>query len=260
LKLHTAKPDKLVTAFIIVTAFLLPILFFVIIKLTQLSGLPLYFAQLGLYTLFFLLAFWGIKQSGIHLAINLKLVLESLVILLVSWLVYLAVISLTGMVRLPEEIQALRSTPLWKIWAQIFSTWFFVGIGEEVLFRGYFLNKLMAFYQHKAVKNVTLLTVVVSSVLFSIWHLPVRLFSLINGEMGIGLVLISLIMLFLLGAGFAWLFLRSGNILLVGLVHGVMDFPLFGKDSQFSFIILIAAIGLVELLRILNRKKVEKSA
>jgi membrane protease YdiL (CAAX protease family) len=73
--------------------------------------------------------------------------------------------------------------------------------------------------------------------------------------MGIGLIMISLVMLFLLGAGFAWLFIRSGNILLVGLIHGVMDYPLIGKDSQLSFIILIAAIGLVELVSFINRKK-----
>ncbi|MDO9120573.1 MAG: hypothetical protein Q7U31_02220, partial [Anaerolineaceae bacterium] len=84
---------------------------------------------------------------------------------------------------------------------------------------------------------------------------PVRIFSLINGEMGIGLILISLVMLFLLGTGFAWLFIRSGSILLVGLIHGVIDYPLIGKDSQLSFIILIAAIGLAELFRLLHLKR-----
>ncbi|MRS04375.1 CPBP family intramembrane metalloprotease, partial [bacterium] len=122
-------------------------------------------------------------------------------------------------------------------------------------FRGYFLNKLLAFYEQKAVKNVTLLAVVVSSAFFSVWHLPVRLYSLINGEMGIGLILLSLVMLFLLGAGFAWLYLRSGSILLVGLVHGLNDYPLIGKDSQLSFIILIIAIGLVELFRLVDRRR-----
>jgi membrane protease YdiL (CAAX protease family) len=250
-----SRPSKRITVMIFSLTILFPILFFISIKVFNLSGLPLYFAQLGLYALFYLLAFLGIKQSQISLSLNRQKVLVALSITLASWLIYALIISGTGIIRLPDEVAALRSVEAWKVWAQIVSTWLFVGIGEEVLFRGYFLNKLLAFYEGKKVKNVTLLAVVVSSAFFSVWHLPVRIFSLINGEMGIGLILISLVMLFLLGAGFAWLYIRSGSILLVGLIHGVMDYPLIGKDSQLSFFILIAAIGLAELFRFLNRKK-----
>ena len=247
--------DKTVVVIITITALLLPILFFGLIKFFGLSGLSVYFGQLGIYAFFFLLAFWGLKQSQIRLPFNGRKVLEALAILLASWLIYAVIITSTGIVHLPDELVALRSVDTWKVWAQIISTWLFVGIGEEVLFRGYFLKKLLAYYESKNAKQKTLLAVAVSSAFFSLWHLPVRLFSLINGEISVGLILISLVMLFLLGAGFAWLFLRSGNILLVGLVHGVMDFPLIGEDSQLSFIILIAAIGLVELTRLISRKR-----
>ncbi|PKN99226.1 MAG: hypothetical protein CVU43_15450 [Chloroflexi bacterium HGW-Chloroflexi-5] len=250
-----SRPSNRTTLLIFSLTVLFPILFFITIKVFNLSGLPLYFAQLGLYALFILLAFWGIKQSQISLPISGRIVLAALTITLASWLTYALIISATGIIRLPEEVAALRSLEAWKVWAQIVSTWLFVGIGEEVLFRGYFLKKLLAFYENKNAKRAMLLAVVVSSAFFSVWHLPVRIFSLINGEMGIGLIMISLVMLFLLGAGFAWLFIRSGNILLVGLIHGVMDYPLIGKDSQLSFIILIAAIGLVELVSFINRKK-----
>lgn len=246
--------EKPVVITIIIAAILLPVLFFIAIKLFDLSGLPVYFAQLGLYAAFFLLAFWGMKQNAIRLPFNAQMILESLAILLVSWLIYVIFISATGIVRLPEELAVLRSVEAWKVGAQIVSTWLFVGIGEEVLFRGYFLKKLLAYYESKNAKSKTLLAVLVSSAFFSVWHLPVRIFSLINGEISIGLILISLVMLFLLGAGFAWLFIRSGNILLVGLVHGVMDYPLIGKDSQLSFIILIAAIGLVEFFQLVKRR------
>lgn len=250
-----SRPSKRTTLLIFSLTVLFPILFFITIKVFNLSGLPLYFAQLGLYALFILLAYWGIKQGQISLPFSGRLVLAALTITLASWLIYALVISATGIIRLPDEVAALRSVEAWKVWAQIVSTWLFVGIGEEVLFRGYFLKKLVIFYENKNAKRATLLAVVVSSAFFSVWHLPVRIFSLINGEMGIGLIMVSLVMLFLLGAGFAWLFIRSGNILLVGLIHGVMDYPLIGKDSQLSFIILIAAIGLTELFRFLNRKK-----
>jgi uncharacterized protein len=247
--------EKTVTFSIIIAAILLPVVFFSAIKLFNLSGLPVYFAQLALYAVFYLLAFWGMKQSQIRLSFSGRKVLEALSILLASWLVYTLFVSVTGIVHLPKEVQALRSVEAWKVWAEIFSTWFFVGIGEEVLFRGYFLNKLLAYYENKNAKSKILLAVLVSSVFFSLWHLPVRLFSLINGDVSVGLILISLIMLFLLGAGFAWLFIRSGNILLVGLIHGLMDFPLIGKDSQLSFIILIIAIGLVEFFQLVKHRR-----
>lgn len=252
--LQISKQNKNITGIIIVISILLPVLFFGVIKLFELTGLPLYFAQLGIYAGFFLLAFRGIKQSQIRLTFSGRKVLEAFVILLASWMIYAAFISMTGIIRLPEELEALRSIEAWKVWANILSTWLFVGIGEEVLFRGYFLKKLLAYYESKNTKQKTLLAVVVSSAFFSLWHLPVRIFSLINGEIGIAMILISLVMLFLLGAGFAWLFLRSGNILLVGLVHGVMDFPLIGKDSQLSFIILIVAIGVVEFFQLVYRR------
>ncbi|PKN90449.1 MAG: hypothetical protein CVU45_02520 [Chloroflexi bacterium HGW-Chloroflexi-7] len=255
MELQTSKQNKFVTPVIIATALLLPVLFFTAINVFNLSGLPLYFAQLGLYTLFFLLAFWGMKDSQTKLTFSGRKTILALAITLASWLIYMGIIAGTGIIRVPEEIDALRSVEAWKVWAQIVSTWLFVGIGEEVLFRGYFLNKLLAFYKGKNARNATLLAVIVSSAFFSVWHLPVRIVSLFNGEMTVGLILISLVMLFLLGAGFAWLFIRSGSILLVGLVHGVMDFPLIGKDSQLSFIILIAAIGLVELFRWIGRKR-----
>ena len=253
--LQTSKQNKIITSTLIVITLILPVLFFGAIKVFKLSGLPLYFTQLGLYALFFLLAFWGLKQSQIRLSFNGRKVLAACGITLASWLIFEVIISGTGIIRLPGEVAALRSVEAWKVWAQIVSTWLFVGIGEEVLFRGYFLKKLMAFYEGKNAKNTTLLAVIVSSAFFSVWHLPVRIVSLFNGEMGIGLILISLVMLFLLGAGFAWLFIRSGNILLVGLVHGLMDYPLIGKNSQLSFIILITAISLVELFRLVDRSR-----
>jgi membrane protease YdiL (CAAX protease family) len=249
------RTSKRITVMIYSLTILFPILFFITIKVFNLSGLPLYFAQIGLYALFFVLAFWGIKQSQISLSLSGQKVVAALSITLACWLIYALIISGTGIIRLADEVTALRSVEAWKVWAQIVSTWLFVGIGEEVLFRGYFLKKLLALYENKNAKRAMLLAVVVSSALFSVWHLPVRIFSLINGEMGIGLILISLVMLFLLGAGFAWLFIRSGSILLVGLIHGVMDYPLIGKDSQLSFFILIAAIGLTELVQWVKGRK-----
>ena len=86
-----------------------------------------------------------------------------------------------------------------------------------------------------------------SSAFFSLWHLPARIVELLSGGLDWATLLLSLFMLFLLGLGFCFLYLRSGNILLAGLVHGLMDYPLIGKDTQLSFIILLAAIACVEI-------------
>jgi len=66
---------------------------------------------------------------------------------------------------------------------------------------------------------------------------------------------LSTFVLFFLGIGYAYLFIRTQNILLVGLVHGLMDFPLLGQETQLSFLILLAAIGYVEIARLIMRKK-----
>jgi len=59
----------------------------------------------------------------------------------------------------------------------------------------------------------------------------------------------------LFGLGFTYLFIRSNNIFLVGLVHGLMDYPLVGKDTQLSFVILIIAICCVEIARFVTKKR-----
>lgn len=248
------------TAFILITSsiFLLPILFFVSIKLFQLSGLPVYFAQLGLYAAFFLLAFWGIKKSGIRLTIKIHSVLDALFFLLLAWLIYVLILSLTGIIQFSDEIAAVKLVPAWKIWAQILSTWIFVGLAEELLFRGYILNWLHQAFTNLPNRRRTLMAILISSVFFALWHLPVRIYELVNGESSIALILLSVVVLFVLAVGFAWLYIRTDNILLVGLVHGVMDYPLIGGNSQLSFIILIAAIGCVEFFKIRQRRESAK--
>lgn len=236
---------------------LLPVIFFFAIGWFDLEGLPLYFAQLGLYAAFFLLAFWGLITSRIRLDVRGRSVLDALFITLLAWLVYALVLTLTGIVQWPAALDALRAVPAWKIGAQILSTWIFVGIGEEILFRGYFLNQLHLVFTSGSARKRTLLAVLFSSLLFSLWHLPVRIYELVNGESSVVLILLSVLVLFVLALGFAWLFIRTGNILLVGLVHGVMDFPLFGKESQLTFIILIAAIAIVEIFK--KRQSREKT-
>jgi membrane protease YdiL (CAAX protease family) len=248
---------KAVLIIIMALTFVLVVIFWMTIQLYQLKGLPLYFMQLGLYLIFYLLAWWGLKQERITLPVNARLVLEALAWSLVGWLFFVLLIQLLGLARLPEEFQALKNTPAWKTGAQILSNWFFVGMGEEVLFRGYFLK---AFWRHFIIgtdRRRTVVAFLLVSAFFSLWHLPSRITWLISGELDLVMLLVSLLTLFLLGLGYAYLFVRSDNILLTGLVHGLLDFPLVGKNSQMTPIILVVAMSCVEIARLTRRKKVK---
>jgi membrane protease YdiL (CAAX protease family) len=249
------KQGKVLLASIMVVALMLPLLFFVAIDYWELDGLSVYFSQLGLYLLFYLLAFWGLKRENISLPINSRLLRQAVGLVLVGWLLYALIIHLLGVVKWPDEIQTLGSTPAWKVWAQILSTWFFVGLGEEILFRGYFLAAFWRYFTNGTGRRRTIQAILLSSAFFSLWHLPVRITWLLSGELDVATLLLSLVMLFLLGIGFAYLFVQTRNIVLVGLVHGVMNYPLIGLETQLSFIILLACIGFVAMARLVPINK-----
>ncbi len=253
---HT-KNGKTVLAIIITLTFIVTIIYWWAVKLFQLQGLPLYFTMLGLYLVYYLLAWWGIKQERISLPVTKRLILEALAWSLVGWLVFMLLIQLVGLVKLPEEFLAMQETPFWKIGAQILSTWLFVGLGEEVLFRGYYLKALWRHFTTETDRRRMVKAVLLVSVLFSLWHLPTRIVSVISGELDWLNLLVSLLVMFLFSLGFAYLFIRSNNIILTGLVHGLMNYPLIGKETQLSFIILLVAIGCVEIVRLVARKKSE---
>jgi membrane protease YdiL (CAAX protease family) len=224
-------------------------LFWAAILLFQIAGWPLYFLQLSLYLILFLLALWGLRGERIGLPLSARSLFEALAYTLASWMFFVLAVRLSGLARLPEEFRALGNAPLWKIGAQIVSTWLFVGMGEEFLFRGYFLQAFRRYFSGGEGRRRTAAAVLLVSVFFSLWHLPNRVIWLATGEIDPVLFAVSLSVLFLLGLGYAYLFLRSNNILLVGLVHGVSDYPLVGMDSQLTPVILLAAIGCVEAAR-----------
>jgi membrane protease YdiL (CAAX protease family) len=232
-------------------------LFWTAIQVFHWEGLPLYFLQLGLYLFLFLIALWGLRQDQITLPIDARRILKALAWSLVGWLLFLLVIQLLGITQLSEDLQVLKDTPAWQTGAKILSTWFFVGIGEEVLFRGYLLQAFGRHFTRGTSRQRTVKAILITSGLFSLWHLPNRILWLITGKINLVLFLISMSVLFLLGIGYAYLFVRSDNILLAGLVHGLSDFPLVGMNTQLAPIILLGAIGCVEIAHLLTMKKVK---
>jgi len=247
---------KAILIVIATLTFVMSILFWSAVQLLHLEGLTLYFTQIGLYLLLFLMALWGLKTEQITLPIDTRRILQALGFTLVGWLFFLLAIQILGMTQIREEFLALKNTPAWKIAANILSTWLFVGFGEEVLFRGYFLNAFFQHFTRGTTKRRAVVAAVLISAFFSIWHFPNRILWLITGEIDVVLFLISFLVLFVLGLGYAYLFIRSDNILLAGLVHGVSDFPLVGENTQLNAVlILLVAIGCIEITHLTARKK-----
>ncbi len=251
----TAKASKRTLILIVALSFVFVAIFWAVIQSFHLQGLILYFMQLGLYLILFLVALWGLKVEKINLSINLKRIVEALAWTLAGWLVYLLAVRWLGGVNLSEDFAALKTIPVGKIGANLLSTWLFVGFGEEVLFRGYFTPAFMRHFTRPTGKHRKASAMLLASVFFSLWHLPSRIMWLITGEGDLLLVLVSLVVLFALGFGYTWLYVRSDNILLPCLLHGVSDLPLVGMSSQMAPVILVVAIGCVELQRLVMKKK-----
>ncbi len=229
--------------------------FWLVVRFARVQGLPLYFLQLGLYAALFLLAVWGLTQERITVPVSARRALDALAWSIVGWLAFAVVVQVLGLAQIPRDLQVLASAPLWKIGAQILATWVFVGLVEELLFRGYFLEAFRRRLTRGTDRRRTAFAILVSSLFFSLWHLPSRIMWLVTGEDTFVTLLVSLVVLFALGLGFAYLYVRSNNLLLVALVHGLMDYPLVGADSQASPIILVVAIGCVEAARAVTSKQ-----
>lgn len=252
---NSEKNPKIVLYAILLMTVVLPPLFFASIQIFHLTGLFVYFLQMALYTLFYVLSYWGIVTEKIVLPLNGRKIREAIGILLAGWLCYALILLLSGAVSWTDEMQNWQNTPIWKVGAQILSDWFFVGMAEEFLFRGYFLT---AFQRHfiRGGKSQMMTSILLVSAFFSLWHVPARIYSLVIGEMSLILLLISMSVLFVAGIGFAWLFVRTQNILAAGLVHGAMNYPLLGATTQLSFMILAMAIVFGEMRRWMDARTI----
>ena len=237
------------------------IVFWSTIPLLKGKDWVVYFAQLAVYLVLYALALWGLRMEGIHLSIGMNSVLQALGWLLLGWVAYALILHVSGLARLPDELQSLGALPVGSLMANIVSTWLFVGFGEELLFRGYILLSYRRHFTHGTPGRRALAALVVSSIFFSLWHIPARIASIASGEMAPMLLIPSSIFVFLVGLGLGYLFLRTGNILLAGLAHGVTDLPLLGMHVQSLVppqnMILLIILVFLEICRRTRREKAE---
>jgi membrane protease YdiL (CAAX protease family) len=199
------------------------------------------------------IAVWGLRKDGIAFeAIGLSLpgIKEAIILAAVGWAV-IVLASYVVLVAANSDSRTLFGKPV----LYILQYWIFVGIAEEVLFRGYMLTRLMDAWTARNKVWGRLAAVAVSSLIFATAHIPQRLYQITRGEMTSGAVLTSVVLLSIVGIVFSYLFLRTGNVLLVGLVHGAVIVPLVGvSEDAFLPVVIVAAI-LIEVSLFLRRKK-----
>ena len=136
--------------------------------------------------------------------------------------------------------------------------WLFVGMSEELFYRGYMVSKLIRVFSEEGATRAITLGIVISSTIFAAAHIPQRVMvegvPLLSAEMAV-----NLLEVFLIGIVLAWLFLRSRNILFVGLVHGGVNAPLVsdsGENPLTGITILLLALVVVEI----NRHRMDRNA
>lgn len=134
---------------------------------------------------------------------------------------------------------------------QIVVQWLFVGIAEEVLFRGYILTRLIQMFGKLGRARSRLAGVALSSFIFATFHIPQRV--IVHGmALRPDALMGQMVPLFFVGVLLAWLYLRSQNVLFVGLFHGGINAPLVGHEGSLAFVLLF--LVLVEICAWRTRK------
>lgn len=193
------------------------------------------------------LALWAMNRDGISresVGWTKARVQQALGYMVVAWVVLGAAHGVAvGSLRIGAHVTV----------PALIQQWLFVGMAEEMLYRGYLLQRLQREFSHWAARKARIGAVVVSSLLFAAMHIPVRLFN----QFSVGALLVSLLWLFVLGIAFSVLYLRTGNVVFTGLAHGSWNVPLFGVQGDFFQLIVLFAVVEVAKFRGSLRQKAD---
>lgn len=205
---------------------------------------------------FFCIAVWGLHKEKIpfdDIGLTPPRMVEAVLLALAGWAVVVLVNYLVILVDRGDTGGLFGKPALY-----ILQYWVFVGIAEELLFRGYILTRLMNVWtvRNKVFRRIG--AVAVSSLLFATAHVPERLFQVIRGDMTLATVPASIVLLSIAGMVFSYYFLRTKNILWAGLVHGAMIVPLVGVVEDAFFPVVIVATIITEVFLFFQRRRLKK--
>lgn len=199
-------------------------------------------------------ALWAIQieKIGIEtIGFQKTKIQQAALIPLIEWLNFAAILLMVLLAK-GEKIAPFLGEP-----SLILQQWLFVGIGEELLFRGYLLTSLIAVFSHIPGKWRKYLALFISNGIFATFHIPVVLYRT-AGRGSMAEILSFIPAAFLAGLILSYFFLRTNNVLLAVIIHGSINAPLIGKedDPMTSLIILFFIITEIWVF-IQNRKSRE---
>ena len=201
-----------------------------------------------------LLGWWFLRREGVRAAdVGLgKRAWTSGAILFVAWWVAVTIVDLAG--RGIARLLGLALAPITQYtWSpitvlELAKYFIFVGFGEEIAFRGYLHNKLIA------VTGRRWPGILLAALLFGLWHVPAEiatqgpvLTSLFNG-----------VLFALLGLAFFHLPYEWGGLLpFVALFHGWNDFLLLLTFQAPTWVGVVAGYSLVFVAAWVYRRMVK---
>jgi membrane protease YdiL (CAAX protease family) len=145
------------------------------------------------------------------------------------------VVGLLGQSPLPAESLGGSPTTLLE-WIK---AWIFVGIAEEIAFRAYLHNKLVAVLDRRW------LGIVLAALIFGLWHLPG---SILAGRFVLSKVLTTLVVAVLSLVLFNLTYEWTGLLPFLALFHGWSDFPLIATLQRPTAIGAIVGYLLVPIV------------
>ena len=182
-----------------------------------------------------LVAWWAIRRDGWDLedfAFDQEGALQAAPQAVAAWALFAALFAL--IIVTPAEVGKYWGDP-----GRILLQWLAVGMAEELLFRGYMLRRWRAVFGGLAGWKGTALALVVTNLVFALWHVPQRL---VSQQLDPAALAPSMVQLFIVGLLLSYFYLRSRNIVFTGLVHGGLNAPLLGVSGDFTPVLALAAV------------------
>lgn len=191
------------------------------------------------------LALWAMHKDNIEfgtIGFQKSKIYQAVLMLLFGWSIFAAIILSISIVA-GENVASFLGEP-WLIVQQ----WLFVGMGEELLFRGFLLTSLLNTFTRIPAKLRILLALFIGNGIFATFHIPVVLYKATEQDRIVE-ILSFIPAAFLVGLILSYFFLRTRNVLLAGLIHGSINAPLIGKqDDPTSLLILVIILVIINEL------------
>jgi membrane protease YdiL (CAAX protease family) len=197
------------------------------------------------------LALWAIRNDTVsfqEIGLTKRHLLQAVWIIALGWVLW-------GFATSYDLSQYPRNTLDYL--AQMVQQWLFVGPAEELFVRGYLLMAIAALFPGKSKFLSYAGGALVSTLIFATYHIPQRI--MVRGmSLASGAYLQDLVYLLIVGLLLALLFLRTRNVILVGLIHGGLNAPLFGVNGDYAPAILFLVI--FEVARWVHKVRERKRA